>query len=92
MRTKDPDAGKNGVPEDKMLLSKNTIGHAAASHAILRVDIDNGVVVSQVRNKAGKDYGKYFIEGFEACRSEWSLICATHNLLKVWRSGKVCWN
>ncbi len=24
----------------------------------------------------------------EACRSEWLLICATHNLLKLWRSGK----
>jgi CubicO group peptidase (beta-lactamase class C family) len=59
MRTKDPSRGKNGVPEDKTLLSKNTIGHGAASSATLRVDLDNGVVVSQVRNTAGKDYSKY---------------------------------
>jgi len=30
--------------------------------------------------------------GIEASRSEWNLICATHNLLKLWRNGKVCWN
>jgi len=23
-------------------------------------------------------------------RGEWSLMCATHNLLKLWRSGKAC--
>lgn len=26
--------------------------------------------------------------GLEACAQEWKLICATHNLLKLWRSGK----
>jgi hypothetical protein len=26
--------------------------------------------------------------GLEACSQEWKLICATHNLLKLWRSGK----
>lgn len=26
--------------------------------------------------------------GIEACAQEWKLICATHNLLKLWRSGK----
>ncbi len=26
--------------------------------------------------------------GFEACAQEWKLICATHNLLKLWRSGE----
>ncbi len=30
--------------------------------------------------------------GIKACRGEWSLICATHNLLKLWRSKKACWN
>jgi len=40
--------------------------------------------------------------GSDACRSEWSLICATHNLLKLWqsgiyvsapsRTGKICMN
>jgi transposase len=30
--------------------------------------------------------------GLEACAQEWKLICATHNLLKLWRSGKVAVN
>lgn len=35
---------------------------------------------------------RFMRRGIEATRSEWNLICATHNLLKLWRSGKVCWN
>ena len=32
---------------------------------------------------------KFIRRGFEACAQEWKLICATHNLLKLWRSGKM---
>jgi transposase len=32
---------------------------------------------------------KFMRRGFEACAEEWKLICATHNLLKLWRSGKM---
>ena len=42
--------------------------------------------------KDARRIDKFMQRGFEACRSEWSLICATHNLLKLWRSGKACWN
>ena len=59
MRQKHPDAGKNGVPEDATLLSKNVIGHGSATSAILRVDLDNDLVISQSRRRAGKAYGKY---------------------------------
>ena len=62
----DPNAGKNGVPEDKTLLSKNTIGHGAASRTILRVDLDNGVVVVQARNTAGKDFAEHLAEFLRA--------------------------
>lgn len=31
---------------------------------------------------------KFIRRGFQACAQEWKLICATHNLLKLWRSGK----
>ena len=46
-------------------------------------------VFGQIKDARGID--KFMRRGFEACRSEWSLICATHNLLKLWRSGKACW-
>lgn len=42
--------------------------------------------------KAVRGFDRFIRRGFEACRGEWSLICATHNLLKLWRSGKACWN
>ena len=47
-------------------------------------------VFGQIKDVRGFD--KFMRRGFEACQSEWSLICATHNLLKLWRSGKACWN
>lgn len=47
-------------------------------------------VFGQIKDVLGFD--RFMRRGIEACRSEWSLICATHNLLKLWRSGKACWN
>ena len=47
-------------------------------------------VFGQIKDVRGFD--RFMRRGFEACRSEWSLICATHNLLKLWRSGKACWS
>jgi CubicO group peptidase (beta-lactamase class C family) len=52
MRQPVPDSGET-------YLSANTIGHGAASSAILRVDLENHVVISQTRNDAGKKYGKH---------------------------------
>ncbi len=47
-------------------------------------------VFGQIKEVRG--ISRFMRRGFEACRSEWSLICATHNLLKLWRSGKAIWN
>ena len=47
-------------------------------------------VFGQIKDVRGFD--RFMQRGLEACRGEWSLICATHNLLKLWRSGKACWN
>ncbi|TFG45928.1 MAG: IS1182 family transposase [Candidatus Brocadiia bacterium] len=46
-------------------------------------------VFGQIKDVRG--FSRFMRRGIEACRSEWSLICATHNLLKLWRSGKACW-
>jgi CubicO group peptidase (beta-lactamase class C family) len=48
---RDPRAGKDGVPANKTLLSRKTFCHGAASGAVLRVDPENEVVVSLVREK-----------------------------------------
>ncbi len=46
-------------------------------------------VFGQIKDVLGFD--RFMRRGIEACRSEWSLICAVHNLLKLWRSGKAFW-
>ena len=47
-------------------------------------------VFGQIKEVRGFD--RFMQRGIDACRGEWSLICATHNLLKLWRSKKACWN
>ena len=47
-------------------------------------------VYGQIKGVRGCD--KFMRRGIKASQSEWNLICATHNLLKLWRSGKACWN
>ena len=39
-------------------------------------------VFGQIKDVRGFD--RFMQRGIEACRGEWSLICATHNLLKLW--------
>ena len=57
-----PDAGKNGVPQNATILSRNVIGHGSATSAILRVDLDNELVITQSRRRGGEAYGKYLAE------------------------------
>ena len=62
MRERHPQAGKDDFPADETLLSKNTIGHGAASGSILRVDLDNELVVVQVRDNYGETYQKHLVQ------------------------------
>jgi len=43
-------------------------------------------VFGQIKGCRGS--GTFLRRGVAAVNSEWRLICATHNLLKLWRSGK----
>ncbi len=45
--------------ENKYILGKNTIGHGSATSTILRVDLDNNLVISQSRRDAGQHYEEY---------------------------------
>lgn len=38
--------------------------------------------------KEGQGFRRFMMRGFESVKSEWRLICASHNILKLWRSGK----
>lgn len=44
-------------------------------------------VFGQIKDARGFD--RFMRRGMRAVASEWSLICTTHNLLKLWRSGRV---
>jgi len=46
-------------------------------------------VFGQIKTARGID--SFLRRGLTACASEWKLICATHNLLKLFRSGAVAW-
>jgi transposase len=37
--------------------------------------------------KANRGYRRFSLRGLQAVESEWKLICATHNVLKLWRHG-----
>lgn len=41
-------------------------------------------VFGQIKDARGCD--RFMRRGIQACASEWKLICATHNLLKMWRA------
>lgn len=73
MREPADNAGKDGVPADATILSKNVIGHGAASAAILRVDLDNELVITQTRNEAGPQYFEWshkFFKVIDECLAE----------------------
>jgi hypothetical protein len=46
-------------------------------------------VFGQIKSARGCD--RCMRRGKAACDSEWKVFCATHNLLKLWRSGKAAW-
>lgn len=46
-------------------------------------------VFGQIKDSRG--IIRFLRRGLEACASEWKLICATHNLLKLFRSGEASW-
>ena len=47
-------------------------------------------VFGQIKDARGID--RFMRRGLSAADSEWKLICATHNLLKLFRSEKATWN
>jgi len=59
MRQPHPDAGSNGLAEDATILSRNIIGHGSATSSVLRVDLDNGLVIAQTRRIGGKRYEEH---------------------------------
>jgi transposase len=47
-------------------------------------------VFGQIKGVRGID--RFLLRGLDAASGEWKLACGTHNLLKLWRSGRAAWN
>src|SRR5712691_2606845 len=39
--------------------------------------------------KEARGFRRFLLRGLDHIRGEWRLVCVTHNLLKIWRSGWV---
>src|SRR5919197_5933837 len=39
--------------------------------------------------KAGRGFRRFLLRGLKKIRGEWSMVCLGHNLLKIWRYGRV---
>ena len=42
-------------------------------------------VFGQIRT--GQGFGHFLLRGLDKVQAEWALVCAGHNLLKLWRAG-----
>ena len=49
------------------------------------------VIVEPVfgQSKEARGFRRFLLRGLAAIRGEWCLVCLTHNLLKLWRYGRV---
>ena len=47
-------------------------------------------VFGQIKDARGSD--RFLLRGLDGASGEWKLLCGTHNLLKLWRSGRAAWN
>lgn len=60
------------APGGGWLLGPNVVGHGSASGCLLRVDLDSGIVIAQVRMTAGGHYDEYvdrLMATVAACRA-----------------------
>jgi hypothetical protein len=44
----------------------------------------------QIKDARGCD--RFLLRGLKGGAGEWKMLCGTHNLLKLWRSGRASWN
>lgn len=87
--SKDEPAPRGRVPEylsvkERMRRALKT-KHGKARYKLRKETVEP--VFGQI--KQGRGFRSFLMRGLEKARGEWRLICATHNLLKLFRSGYV---
>jgi len=82
-----PDASKGRPPKDltakQKMARRNRTKKGRAEYARRKVIIEP--VFGQI--KAGQEFRNFLMRGLEKMQGEWNLVCLTHNLLKLFRSG-----
>ncbi len=51
--------------EERYLLSGNVIGHGSATSSVLRIDLDNNILITQSRRRGRSNFGKNFKKVYE---------------------------
>jgi transposase len=80
-----PSAPPPSTPKTRIAAMRQKL-KATAGHAIYRM---RKAIVEPVfgQIKQARGFRRFSFRGQTKTRAEWSLICTTHNLLKLWRSG-----
>ena len=61
---------------------RSPVGHALYARRKVIVE----PVFGQIKEARG--FRRFLLRGLAKIRGEWRLVCLTHNLLKLWRSGR----
>ena len=85
--TEGPDSPKGRPPKNltakQKMARRNRTQKGRAEYARRKVIIEP--VFGQI--KAGLEFRNFLLRGLEQMQGEWTLVCLTHNLLKLFRSG-----
>lgn len=65
-----PGAPADSTKAEDRIFSARTIGHGSITQCVLRVDLDQGLVIAQVRKGGGKNFGDWSRRFFQAVADE----------------------
>ena len=79
-----PEPPRHPRPKERMRAKLGTESGRA-------VDARRQTIVEPVfgQIKEARGFRRFLLRGLKKIRGEWRLLCLTHNLLKIWRYGKI---
>lgn len=79
----EPDVSESPTTAKERMAAKVRTPEGRALYARRKVIVEP--VFGQI--KEGRGFRRFLLRGLDNIRKEWSLVCLTHNLLKLWRYG-----
>jgi hypothetical protein len=86
-RHQTPEAEASAVPATAQARMAAKVRTPAGRAVYARRKVIVEPVFGQI--KAVRGFRRFLLRGLQKIRGEWSLVCLTHNLLKIWRYGRV---